>query len=147
MAISPVSFAQSSYAAKNVNKNLSFMGSAKDKDSEVKTTGGAGKAVASFFIPGLGQWLDDRKKEALGFFGSFVALTVANRMNIKSLNDIDLNQVMENGAKGLYKSPVLAGVLSVLGIGHTIYRVYDAYKGDRNEGKAVESKPEATAKQ
>ena len=44
---------------------------------QVKQTGGTGKAVASAFIPGLGQFCDDRNEAGIGYLSGVGASTIA----------------------------------------------------------------------
>ena len=118
MAVSSVSNVQNTFN----NSSIAFKGK---KNNDEKLTGGAGKAVASFFIPGLGQLLDGRKKAAAGIFGSYIAITAANRLNFKGID--------ASSFKVLYKVPFLAPILGALGLGHLVYRTVDAYRGDKNE--------------
>ena len=118
MAVSSVSNVQNTFN----NSSVAFKGK---KNNDEKLTGGAGKAVASFFIPGLGQLLDGRKKAAAGVFGSYVAIVAANKFNFKGIDP--------NTFKITYKAPLLAPVLAALSLGHLVYRTVDAYRGDKNE--------------
>lgn len=100
-----------------------------DKDDNVKLTGGFGKAVASFFIPGLGQLLDDRKKEGFLFLGSGLALDIlGGHYSIKNIQKYTQTGIMP-------KVTPMARAISLLGLAHTIWRTVDAYRGDKNETK------------
>ena len=100
-----------------------------DKDDNVKLTGGFGKAVASFFIPGLGQLLDDRKKEGFLFLGSGLALSAASgHYSVKNIQSYTKTGVMPKAAP-------IGKALSLLGLAHTIWRTVDAYRGAKNETK------------
>ena len=41
-----------------------------------RKTGGAGKAIASAFIPGIGEFLDDRNKEGAFFLGTRIGTSI-----------------------------------------------------------------------
>lgn len=46
----------------------------------INTTGGAGKAVASAFVPGLGQMLDDKKGKGALYLGGTTALAAGSKL-------------------------------------------------------------------
>ena len=99
-----------------------------------KKTGGAGKAVASYFVPGLGEFMDGRKKEGAFYLGSRLGAGVAACALSYSINK-DTFKALAEDAIPVVKKHKLAGVaaLRLLGIGLAIANVVDAYKGAKTD--------------
>ena len=120
--------------------------------------GGGGKAVASAFCPGLGQFMDGRNKEGAlylaGAVGSasagrallskadkdvFEAVSEASRKAFeicKPGSDVwELSDKMEKEAlKNVKKGGRYAGIcLGLLGMGLWIANIVDAYKGGKKK--------------
>lgn len=108
-----------------------------------KKTGGAGKAWASAFVPGLGQFLDGRNKEGAIYMGADFASAIGTFALGHSITK-DFFQAAENAMEAdgfdvskylskLPKGKMIAGL--ILGIGTTalwIANIVDAYKGKKN---------------
>ena len=118
----------------------------------VDSTGGAGKAVASAFIPGLGQFCDGRNKAGAGYMASNVALNVgtmaagyAIAKDVVKLSEkavakgVKEPQEFSAMAKEFVGSLSKAGkakyaaliALPVISTGLWIANIVDAYKGNR----------------
>ena len=114
--------------------------------AQKRETGGAGKAVASYFVPGLGEFLDGRNKSGAFFLASRVGVGVASSVvatkaskemidtfTTSAMNDEFIMPAMKkNKAVGL-------AALCLASIGLTIANVVDAYKG-KKEPKTQEIK-------
>ena len=111
---------------------------------QVKQTGGAGKAVASGFIPGLGQLCDGRTKEGLGYMGANIGLSLAGGLLGRSIGKdlVELStKAVENGGKTFNVSKYLKGaprgkmiaacLLPFAGLALWVANVVDAYKGNK----------------
>ena len=120
---------------------------------QVKQTGGTGKAVASGFIPGLGQFCDGRNKEGLAYLGAAVGTQVAGYALAKKISNHMLKVVEQtmranpnvNPAEIVSKASQAIGefakksklgaiatvLLPLAGFGIWIANIADAYKGDR----------------
>ena len=103
-----------------------------------RQTGGAGKAIASAFIPGLGQFCDGRNKEGAKFMGASVACGLGSLVLKNSLArdmlEISRDAAKVSSLKGSSKFKI-AGLL-VLGLATTglwIANIVDAYKGGKNK--------------
>ncbi len=130
--------------------NYSFRGQSAAQTNQ-KPKGGAGKAVASFFIPGLGEFLDGRNKEGAMFLGSRLAVSgvslalgskIAKDTFTTAANGLDGKDVAENVsqlAKTSKAAKFAVPILSLASLGLTIANVVDAYKGGHSE-KADETK-------
>lgn len=121
-------------------------------------TGGGGKAVASFFIPGLGQFLDGRTAAGAGFLGGSIALQLIKFPLLKEYNravkeesnaafpkDVKINSFGDffKRSKAPLKSPKVLEAMKtskykkakMLGWGALalwVVGIIDAYKGDRS---------------
>lgn len=99
-----------------------------------KQKGGAVKAVASAFIPGLGQFMDGRNKDGAKYLGGAVGLSTAS-----SLVGISIARkaakAIEQGAECLPKTPVAKvaaiALMGLAGTGLWIANIVDAYKGGK----------------
>ena len=119
MTITPISFGT------NVNNN----------QKQIKT-GGASKAVASAFIPGLGQFCDGRNKEGVKFIGASIALSAAFSSLSNSFSKTLITAV-ESGAEKLPKSGKnkLIG-MAAIGVASSILyiaNIVDAFKGNKSK--------------
>ena len=107
-----------------------------------KKKGGGGKAVASTFIPGLGQLCDGRTKTGLAYLGGVLGSTIAGRMLVLSAEaDVfsKTTNAIATGAKvvkvGGSTKAKLAGAIA-LGLAATglwIASIVDAYKGGKTK--------------
>lgn len=99
-----------------------------------KKTGGVGKAAVSYFIPGLGEFMDGRKKEGAFYLGSRVGVGLAAGALSYSINK-DTFQALAEDTIPVVKKHKLAGAaaLSILGLGLAIANVVDAYKGAKTD--------------
>ncbi|MBQ8459525.1 hypothetical protein IJ541_05420 [bacterium] len=109
-----------------------------------KKTGGAGKAWASVFIPGLGQFLDGRNKEGAIYMGTNLGASIGAYALGNSIGK-DIFQATQKAmetdgmfdvSKYLSKMPKgkIYGAIA-LGIGSTILwiaNIVDAYKGKKH---------------
>lgn len=100
-----------------------------------KQKGGAVKAVASAFIPGLGQFMDGRNKDGAKYLGASVGLGAASTLvSVSMLRKA--SQALEEGAETLPKTPVgkfvALGLMGLAGTGLWIANIVDAYKGGKN---------------
>ncbi|MBS4760391.1 MAG: hypothetical protein KHX03_06805 [Clostridium sp.] len=100
--------------------------------------GSAGKAVASAFLPGLGQFCDGRTKDGFKDLGRHILLpAVGTAAGIAGY--LNFAKAVEAGAKtGMTKTPygfyAAIGVAALAGIGtfaNWIHSVVDAYKGGK----------------
>lgn len=99
-----------------------------------KQKGGAVKAVASAFVPGLGQFLDGRNKDGAKYLGASVGLGAASTLvSVSMLRKA--SQALEEGAETLPKTPVgkfvALGLMGLAGTGLWIANIVDAYKGGK----------------
>ena len=109
-----------------------------------KKTGGAGKAWASVFIPGLGQFLDGRNKEGAGYMGASIAAGLGSHALVGSLSKDIFNASKAASAAGAqfdvgkYLSKLPKGKMwgmAALGLASTalwIANIVDAYKGKKS---------------
>lgn len=100
-----------------------------------KQKGGAVKAVASAFVPGLGQFLDGRNKDGAKYLGASVGLGAASTLvSVSMLRKA--SQALEEGAETLPKTPVgkfvALGLMGLASTGLWIANIVDAYKGGKN---------------
>lgn len=100
-----------------------------------KQKGGAVKAVASAFVPGLGQFLDGRNKDGAKYLGASVGLGAASTLvSVSMLRKA--SQALEQGAETLPKTPVVKiaalGLMGLASTGLWIANIVDAYKGGKN---------------
>ena len=100
-----------------------------------KQKGGAVKAVASAFVPGLGQFLDGRNKDGAKYLGASVGLGAASTLvSVSMLRKA--SQALEEGAETLPKTPVgkfvALGLMGLAATGLWIANIVDAYKGGKN---------------
>lgn len=120
--------------------NVAFQGAVNEKG---KKTGGAGKAVASYFIPGLGQFIDGRNKEGAKFLGATLGLGAIGMFLQKDILKASLKGniegMMEASLKFTESKTKMAAVLGVgvLALGVKIADMVNAYKGNK-EPKAEE---------
>ena len=130
-----------------VNNQINFKGTQTPKE-----TGGGGKMLASFFVPGLGQFLDGRKKAGTGYMGAYFgtatvagtlayslgkqAMKLADKLDTKTLEE-SMEHVIENmPKKGKLK---IAGIM-VAGLATSIIYIanlVDAYKGGKKADKTA----------
>ena len=93
--------------------------------------GGAGKAVVSWFIPGLGEFLDGRNKEGAIFLGT--RLGVGTLMSILcSQESKNTYNALRNDIDNIKGSKILTAAIGILGLaslGLAIANTVDAYKG------------------
>lgn len=106
---------------------------------ETRQKGGAGKAVASAFVPGLGQFLDGRNKQGAGFLGGSIGLGVASSLVGRSIAK-DMIKSLEQSAEAMPKTPTgklaAVGLIGLAATGLWIANIVDAYKGGKQEAKA-----------
>ena len=112
--------------------SVNFAGKIEQPKTQQK--GGAGKAVASAFIPGLGQLIDGRGKDGAKYFGGVVALKAAS--GLVGLSIIKkAAKAIEQGAENLPKTPVAkVAAMSLIGLaslGLWVANIVDAYKGGK----------------
>ncbi len=111
-----------------------------------KKTGGAGKALASASIPGLGQFLDGRNKQGAIYLGLGTAAGIGSGLLYGSLvNDMfkASDAVVSEGSFSMSKclSKLPKGKLygfcaaSLAGMAIGIANIVDAYKGNRNKAQ------------
>lgn len=109
----------------------------KSADKQEKK-GGYGKAIASGFLPGLGQFFDGRTKDGFKDLGRHIALpTIASIAGFAGY--MNLVSTAEKAAKtGVSKTPygfyAAAALSLVAGLGATanwIHSIVDAYKGGK----------------
>lgn len=101
--------------------------------------GSAGKAIASAFLPGLGQFCDGRTKDGLKDLGAHILLPAVGTA-AGMAGYLNFAKAVEAGAKsGVTKTPygfyAAIGVAALAGIGtfaNWIHSVVDAYKGGKN---------------
>ena len=111
-----------------VNPNVNY------PQTEQKQKGGAFKAVASTFIPGLGQFCDGRGKAGALFLGGTVAASLGSRaLAISSLNSM---APVEKAGEVILKSPGKAKYFGALALGLAatglwIANIVDAYNGGK----------------
>lgn len=91
---------------------------------KVKNEGGAGKAIASAFITGLGQMCDGRTKTGVKMLGAELGLDVVSG----ALTMVAMAAKSKIGSYVALGGAVVAG-LSALGT--KIYSIVDAYKGGK----------------
>lgn len=104
---------------------------------EQKKTGGAGKAVASAFIPGLGQMCDGSTKKGLAYLGGVAATGVGAKLLSNSVAK-DVLQLMEKSGEAAMKGSTKAKWAGALALGLAttglwIANIVDAYKGNKNK--------------
>lgn len=86
----------------NVNPAVNFKG-------EEKKTGGVGKAVASAFLPGLGQFIDGRNKEGALFLGATAATGLGTLgLSASILNDKNLSEYADGLDEFMGKAETIA---------------------------------------
>ena len=94
-----------------------------------KKTGGSGKAWASAFIPGLGQFLDGRNKEGAGYIIGGTALSIGGVALGNSIGKDIADKILDPSVV-LKKGKLFgAAALSLAGTALWIANVVDAYKG------------------
>lgn len=104
-----------------------------------KKTGGCGKAIASAFLPGLGQYCDGRNKEGTAYLLSTVGTgALAGYLNYSAGKDVLMaHRILETGAKKLSGLTKLKGysaiVLALTTLGLWCANVIDAYKGNKKQ--------------
>lgn len=115
-----------------------------------KQKGGAVKAVASAFVPGLGQFLDGRNKDGAKYLGASVGLGAASTLVSVSMlrKAAQAAEALEEGAETLPKTPVgkfvALGLMGLASTGLWIANIVDAYKGGKNaKADAVVADPAA----
>lgn len=101
-------------------------------DKFEKKTGGGGKAVASAFIPGLGQFIDGRGKDGAKYLLAFFGIGAASAGLSKSIVK-DVLEAGEDSVKSGSRTAKLVGVavLGVAGLATYIKNIVDAYKGEK----------------
>lgn len=109
-----------------------------------KKTGGSGKAWASVFIPGLGQFLDGRNAAGAGYMGAGIATGIGSYALQTSLVK-DIFKASSDAVDGAafdvtkYLSKIPKGKLygaMALGLAATglwVANIVDAYKGDKKK--------------
>ena len=147
---------------------VSFKGNS-NVQSNQRPKGGAGKAAVSYFIPGLGEFLDGRNKEGAFFLGSRLGVGVlgglASRNIVKSATD-NVSEFVGNAMKQLdndvesfdygnlikgtinsyvdaFKANKVSSALYftafAAGMGLAIANIVDAYKGGKDNKVDVEA--------
>ena len=110
------------------------------KEAEApKKKGSAGKALASAFLPGLGQMFDGRTKDGIKDMAAHVGLPTLATV-VTYLGVANFAKAVEAGAKsGVTKTPygfyAAVGVAALAGLGtvaNWVHSVVDAYKGGKN---------------
>ncbi len=103
--------------------------------------GGVGKAIASTFLPGLGQFCDGRNKDGAKYLGGVLATGIpCVGLSVLGSNSI-LNAFEKGGAKigtGGKASLIGTGILGLATLGIWVAGIVDAYKGG-NQAKEVEN--------
>ena len=111
-----------------VNPNVNY------PQTEQKQKGGAFKAVASTFIPGLGQFCDGRGKAGALFLGGTVAASLGSRaLAISSLNSMAPVEkagevILKSSGKAKYFGALALGLAAT---GLCIANIVDAYNGGK----------------
>ncbi len=111
-----------------VNPNVNY------PQTEQKQKGGAFKAVASTFIPGLGQFCDGRGKAGALFLGGTVAASLGSRaLAISSLNSMAPVEkvgevILKSSGKAKYFGALALGLAAT---GLWIANIVDAYNGGK----------------
>lgn len=111
-----------------VNPNVNY------PQTEQKKKGGAFKAVASAFIPGLGQFCDGRGKAGALFLGGTTAAALGSKvLAISSLNSM---ATVEKAGEVILKSSGKAKFFGALALGLAatslwVANIVDAYKGGK----------------
>ena len=92
-----------------------------------KKTGGAFPAVASYFIDGLGQYIDDRNKSAAKYFlrglGAFALTGIGTGLTIAAGNRCS--------KVGMVAGAVLGGAGLIGSVVNKLQDVKDAYQGEK----------------
>ena len=108
--------------------SVSFKGNQQQVERQ---KGGAGKAVITWFIPGLGEFLDGRNKQGVAYLGSRIGVgALAGLLYSKQMQNI--LQAMDEGVEVAKSNKLLAPIVGILGLvsfGLAIANVVDAYKG------------------
>ena len=110
--------------------------SGKDKQSKSKDdkSGDWGKAIASTFIPGLGQFCDGRVSDGFKQIGAVVGLTAVSKLaSLKFLDAFakaaETAGKVSLGGKAAYAAAVVAGLGAFAA---HVYNIVDAYKGGKS---------------
>jgi hypothetical protein len=101
-----------------ISSGMAFRG------SEEKPKGGGGKAVASVFIPGLGQFCDGRNKDGAKFLLGFIGLSIGSTVSGRLVRTAQSPAVRKAGLAGAVVSGLATSAL-------WIYNIVDAYKGGK----------------
>ena len=96
-----------------------------EKTEVQKNKGGGGKAIASTFIPGLGQMCDGRTGTGLKFLGGVTLAGIASKLAYASA-------VFAKTNKGLYAGIAAGLALGLTTAGLWIANIVDAYKGGKS---------------
>ena len=99
-----------------------------------KQTGGAAKAVASYFVPGLGEFLDGRNKSGAFFFAARTGVALASAgIGAGMMRDMTNSMLQEDVfIPTVKKNKTLAlGALGIAGMGLAIANIVNAYKGEK----------------
>lgn len=109
-----------------------------------KKTGGSGKAWASVFIPGLGQFLDGRNAAGAGYMGAGIATGIGSfalrsslakdifKASSEAVDDaaFDITKYLSKIPKGKLYGSIALGLAAT---GLWIANIVDAYKGDKKK--------------
>lgn len=118
------------------------------KGHDERKTGGAAKAWCSFFIPGLGQFLDGRSAAGAGFLGGALGLHIlASALykntfkpvikQIEYMDEFSAAKNIEESFSILSKSKnfIGFGIIAFAALGLKIISIVDAYKGGKTNTK------------
>ena len=108
--------------------SVSFKG---NSQSTQRPKGGAGKAAITWFIPGLGEFLDGRNKEGALFLGSRLGVGALTGVLYTGFAKNILN-AFANGASSFKGDKIIPAAITLLGLtsfGLAIANTVDAYKG------------------
>ena len=113
--------------------SVSFSGKRQQPSASEKSD--IGKAIASVFVPGLGQFADKRNKDGLKFSTGCAGISLIITMMIASLkeNFVDLmtNRRLTKNPKTAIAKLILLGATSITGVALWFSNVSDAYKGKK----------------
>ena len=96
-----------------------------EKTEVQKNKGGGGKAIASTFIPGLGQMCDGRTGTGLKFLGGVTLAGIASKLAYTS-------SLFAKTTKGFAGAMVAGMALGLTAAGLWIANIVDAYKGGKS---------------
>ncbi len=112
-----------------VNRNVAFGNCKCDCNCEPRKSGGAGKAWASAFVPGLGQMLDGRTGTGIGFLAGTIALIGGTAATVA----VGLNKAAGN-VKGVSKGFIAGAVaLTAAFYATRLADIVSAYRGKQDK--------------